>query len=114
MRTDSSPSEISSSEMPDSSSSSINFFTLRISIREPLRNIVLGLGQARDGGFERKLVADRPQSINAADCNVGQIRVMPESLAREHIAQVNFNERQGHREKGVAQRDTGVGECTGI
>ena len=39
MRTDSSPSEISSSEMPDSSSSSINFFTLRISIREPLQNL---------------------------------------------------------------------------
>ena len=36
MRTDSSPSDISSSEMPDSSSSSISFFTLRISIREPL------------------------------------------------------------------------------
>ncbi len=33
MRTDSSPSEISSSEMPDSSSNSINFLTLRISIR---------------------------------------------------------------------------------
>jgi hypothetical protein len=44
MRTDSSPSEISSSEMPDSSSSSIKFFTLRISIREPLQNIaVLGV-----------------------------------------------------------------------
>ena len=37
MRTDSSPSDISSSEMPDSSSNSINFLTLRISIREPLQ-----------------------------------------------------------------------------
>jgi hypothetical protein len=37
MRTDSSPSEISSSAIPDSSRSSMSFFTLRISIREPLR-----------------------------------------------------------------------------
>ena len=35
MRTDSSPSEISSSEMPDSSSSSISFLTLRMSIPNP-------------------------------------------------------------------------------
>src|SRR5271169_4623776 len=43
MRTDSSPSDISSSEIPDCSSNSINFFTLRISIREsPFESIVFG------------------------------------------------------------------------
>src|ERR1700679_1217913 len=61
MRTDSSPSEISSSEMPDSSSSSINFLTLRISIREPLQYRI-NSAQACDGGLERELVADRAQS----------------------------------------------------
>src|ERR1700676_2186920 len=72
MRTDSSPSEISSSEIPDSSSSSISFLTLRISIREPLEeSLVLGFGQAGASRLERKLVADGPQSENAADRDVG-------------------------------------------
>src|ERR1700689_5419497 len=39
---------------------------------------------------------------------------MPERLAREYIAQVNFDERHAHRQEGVAQRDAGVGEGTWI
>src|SRR5580692_5648157 len=71
MRTDSSPSEISSSEIPDSSSSSINFFTLRISIREPLEeSLVLRVGQAGACGVERELIADGSQSDDAADRDV--------------------------------------------
>src|SRR5579863_5528921 len=71
MRTDSSPSEISSSEIPDSSSSSINFLTLRISIREPLNSLCLG--EAGAGGFERELIADGPQPEDASGRDVGQI-----------------------------------------
>src|SRR5271168_3711064 len=71
MRTDSSPSDISSSEMPDSSSSSINFFTLRISIRGPPSIIVFDFGQTRACGLERELIADRAQSKYAADRHVG-------------------------------------------
>src|SRR6202451_1236385 len=69
MRTDSSPSEISSSEIPDSSSNSINFFTLRISIREPLNSLCLG--EAGACGFERELVADGPQPEDASGRDVG-------------------------------------------
>src|ERR1700686_4573819 len=97
MRTDSSPSEISSSEMPDSSSSSISFFTLRISFREPLEeSMVLNVCQAGACGLERQLVADGTQSENAADRDVGQIRMLSKNLAREHVAQVNFDERHRH------------------
>src|SRR5882757_5974655 len=32
----------------------------------------------------------------------------PKSLACEHVAQVNFDERYGHGEKGIAQGDAGV------
>ena len=72
MRTDSSPSEISSSEMPDSSSNSINFLTLRISIRYPLQDS-LGLsgGQARAGSFERELIPVCAKTYDAADCDAG-------------------------------------------
>src|SRR5712672_4521353 len=97
VRTDSSPSEISSSEIPDSSSNSINFFTLRISIREPLEeSLVLGVGQAGACGIERELIADGPQSDDAADRDVGQIRVVAKSFACEHVAEMHLDERYGH------------------
>src|ERR1700733_6680441 len=72
MRTDSSPSEISSSEMPDSSSSSMSFLTLRMSIRDPLeKSLVLSVDQAGACGLERQLVADGSQSEDAADRDAG-------------------------------------------
>src|SRR6202046_2877859 len=110
MRTDSSPSEISSSEMPDSSSSSISFFTLRMSIRDPLEeSLMLGGDQSGACALARQLVADGSQSDDAADSDVGQIRVLPKTLAREHVAQMNFDEGQLDREKGIAQGDAGMG-----
>src|SRR6185312_8087754 len=115
MRTDSSPSEISSSEMPDSSSSSISFFTLRISIREPLCEFwFLRVSQAGACGDERKLVAQGSQSDDAADRDVGQIRTMSKFLARKQVAQMNFDERYRDPEKGVAQGNAGVGESPRI
>ena len=39
---------------------------------------------------------------------------MPEWLACEYIAEVNFNERYGRREKCIAQRDAGVREGAGV
>ena len=82
-----------------------------MSIREPLEvSFDLNGGQARAGGFERELVADGPESEYAADCEVGQIGVMPELLACEYIAEMNFDERHGCCEKCVAQRDAGVRE----
>src|SRR3984893_9584308 len=72
MRTDSSPSEISNSEMPEYSSSSITFFTLRISIRDSLEEpLVLGFWLAGACGFELELIADGSQSDDAADRDVG-------------------------------------------
>src|ERR1700677_4694968 len=40
--------------------------------------------------------------------------MLPKSLAREHVAQVNFDERQRDREKGIAQGDAGVRIARGI
>jgi hypothetical protein len=71
-------------------------------------------GEARAGRFQRELVTDRAKSDDAAGCDIGQIRAMPELLASEYVAQVNFDERYGNGEKGVAQRDAGVGKRAGI
>lgn len=65
-------------------------------------------------GLERELVADRPQAKNAAGRDVGEIRVMPESVAREDVAQVHFDEWNAYSEKSVAQRDAGMGEAARI
>src|SRR5258707_11029570 len=76
--------------------------------REPLEeSLVLG-GQAGACGFERELIADGPQSDDAADRDVGQIGMVSKSFAREHVAEMYLDERYGDREKGVAQGNTGV------
>src|SRR5687767_9426386 len=99
MRTASSPSLISISAMPDSSSSSMSFLILRISIETTLgkrscgpartgsgpgRN--LGL-QARDGGAGGELVALGAEAEDDARGNVGEIRAVPEGLARMDVGQ---------------------------
>src|SRR5690606_33187957 len=43
--------------------------------------------------------------------DVGEIGVVAERLARVHVAQVHFGERDLHREQGVTQRDAGVREA---
>ena len=65
-------------------------------------------------GLERELVADWSQAENAADRNVGEIRVMPEFLAREDIAQVHFDEWNAYSEKRIAQRDAGMRETARV
>src|SRR5512145_1242940 len=82
MRTFSSPSVISSSPMPDSCTRSISFLSFLRSIGV-LRGVALALrgGQACQGGFQRQLVALRPQPRYHADRQVGEIRVLAEGLA---------------------------------
>ena len=65
-------------------------------------------------GLERELVADWSQAKNAADRDVGEIRVMSELLAREDIAQVHFDEWNTYSEKSIAQRDAGMGEAARV
>src|SRR5690606_17358245 len=118
MRTASSPSLISISAMPDSSSSSISFFTLRISMRAPEEGGSSGRGEgrgeARGGGTQGKFIAQRPETDDLADGDVREIRVAAECLARVHVRQVHFDERQADAEDGIAQGDAGVRECAGV
>src|SRR5262245_33252109 len=108
IRTDSSPSEISSSAIPDSSSSSMSFLTLRMSIAvAPLRALA-GATQALVGRPQRELVADGAESRDRPDGDVGKIGVAAELLARLHVAQVDLDERHADREQRVAQRHAGM------
>src|SRR5271166_2166474 len=115
MRTDSSPSEISSSEMPDSSSSSISFFTFRISIRELLEEaVVLSFAQAQCGGFERQLVAERTQPENASDCDIREIGSVPKLFARENVAEVDLDEWNGNAQQRIPQCNTRMSQSARI
>ena len=115
MRTDSSPSLISISATPVSSSSSISFLTLRISIDRDPRAWYLGgrwravpCSEVLVGGAQCQFVADCAETGDGPDGNVGKIGVMPERLASVYVAQVHLDERNLHGEQCVAQGDAGV------
>src|SRR5918999_5730475 len=112
MRTDSSPSLISISAMPDSSSSSMSFLTLRISITSPLVlcPLLAGGREMVSGSAQRQLVADRAEPGDRAHGDVRKMGVMTEALACVHVAQVHFDERDLHRQQRVAQRNARMRE----
>src|SRR5574344_1672817 len=108
MRTDSSPSQISSSSIPDSSSSSISFLTLRMSIRHSeMRSGALNLFYGR---FQGQAVTAGAQSADHPYRHIGKVGVLTERLALVHVRQVNFDEWDAHRQQRVTQCDTGMGE----
>ena len=112
MRTDSSPSVISSSAMPDDSRSSISFLTLRMSMN-PALDIsqkllpLLGLFVCRQQG---EFITLRAESDDRADGDIRKIRVLAKLFPRVHVADVNLDERDGDGQQRVAQCHAGVGE----
>src|SRR4051812_37499392 len=110
MRRASSPSLISISAMPDSSSSSMSFLILRISIDELLETDVDAVrSEPGGGGPDGQLVAERPQAQDDAGGDVREIRAMAERLARVDVGKMYFDEGQLHAQQRVAQGDAGVG-----
>src|SRR3954465_8204541 len=121
MRTDSSPSLISISAMPDSSSNSMSFLTLRISMRCPLvlfllagqsgvRSCGRALGEIVTGGAQRQLISNRPQPSDGSNSDIGEVRVMPESFSRMNVTQVHLDERRAYAEERVPKRNAGMRE----
>src|SRR5580704_6601506 len=113
MRSPSSPSLISISAMPDSSSNSISFLIFRMSMpgmppkkaekwqrrtsgggREPLR-----------GGAHGRLVTVGTQTGDDPHCDVREIGMPAKRLAGVRVGQVHFDERHAGAKEGVAQRD---------
>ena len=62
------------------------------------------------GRMYRQLVAKIPKSKQASLCNIAEVTVMTEFLTGKGIAQVNLDERNRHREEGIAQRNARVGK----
>src|SRR5690554_4082312 len=118
MRTFSSPSVTSSSEMPDSWTRSISFLSLRKSM------LVSGMGrpahcagrpgiggstisEAQQREFECGQVAVGSESADHAGGAIGEIRVLTEGLARVDVRQVNLHVGDVDGGERVAQGDAG-------
>ena len=113
MRTDSSPSVISSSARPDSSSNSMSFLTLRISM-EVLAYFWSRARELVAGRLEGQLVTQGAEPGDDANGHVGNVGVPPEFLPGVHVAEVNLDERDGHGQQRVPQRHAGVGQGAGV
>src|SRR6202011_5072627 len=122
MRNASSPSLISISAMPDSSSSSISFLIFRMSM---LGNAPLGdmsrmgcrvavgsgrLGELLHRGSHCQLITERTQAGDDADRYVRKVRVVTKCLARLRVRKVYLHELQAYPEQSVAQRNARMRE----
>src|SRR6266446_1239211 len=118
MRSASSPSLISISAMPDSSSNSISFLIFRMSMPGmPPRKRKLRKGRTSGarceplrGGAHGRLVTECTQAGDDPDGDVREIGMPAKRLAGVRVGQVHFDERHTGAEDGVAQRDAGVRE----
>src|SRR6516164_2342289 len=123
MRTASSPSLISISAMPDSSSSSISFLIFRMSMpglpqeksKTPTPLVVSGCtGEPRRGGAHCRFVAERAEAADHTDRDVREIRLPPKRLAGVRVRQMHLDERQPRGQNRVAQRNARVSEGRGV
>src|SRR5690625_51657 len=113
MRTDSSPSLISISSILESSSSSISFLTLRMSIitlwlQSFSVRPALGLVQPRHAGIQSQQVAPGTKAQHHADGDVGKVAEPAEGFTLVHIGEVHFNEGEVGCQQGIPERDAGV------
>src|SRR3546814_14067445 len=114
MRTDSSPSRTSSSEMPDCSTRSISVLILRKSIAPSLGMLFSVLRKTLMRSAQRKLVTQCATAGNHAQGDVRSIRMFAERLAGVHVRQMTFDEREGDSEHRVAPCEAGVRLGTGL
>src|SRR5262249_38966752 len=118
IRTASSPSLISISAMPDSSSSSMSFLIFRMSMpgvppegSESEQCLRSGrASQPQRGGPYRRLIAESAQPADDAHSDVGDIGMAPEGLACVSVGQVHLDEGQAGAKQRIAQRDARMRE----
>jgi hypothetical protein len=65
-------------------------------------------------GLQGEFIPIRPKTEQAAARDVTEIALVPKFLSCKSIAQVNLNEGNLDRQKGISQRDTCMREATGI
>src|SRR5690606_31888690 len=66
------------------------------------------------GSGQRELVARGAETRDGADRDVGEVRAVAEIFAGGDVRQMQLDERNLHREKGVPKRDAGMRERGGV
>src|SRR5690554_5119670 len=103
--------------MPDSSSSSMSFFTLRISIGTCAPGQMLIVSVLFESAYSRLQSQCVTFSSQPADDSLGDVRkigVMTEGFASVHVGKMHFDEWDAHRQQCVTYCDTGMGKGGGI
>src|ERR1043166_1208783 len=111
MRTFSSPSVISSSAIPDCSTRSISFLSLRKSIGNALPEMTRPLPARLKRVLERQFVAHGAETADNPDRYIGKVRTLAERLPGEHVGDVYFHERKLNRAQRIPQRNAGMGKA---
>jgi len=66
------------------------------------------------GGLQGEFITERPETKQAAACDVTEITLVAKFFSGKSIAQVHFDKRNLNRQKSIAQRNTRVREATGV
>ena len=64
--------------------------------------------------FDGRAISESAQSTDHGNSLVAQKAFVAELFTSMHIADVNFNERNGNSAQGVAQSDTGMRQASGV
>ena len=66
------------------------------------------------GGLQGEFITERPETKQAAACDVTEITIVAKFFSGKSIAQVHFDKRNLNGQKSIAQRNTRVREATGV
>ena len=66
------------------------------------------------GGLQGEFITERPETKQAAACDVTEITIVAKFFSGKSIAQVHFDKRNLNGQKSISQRNTRVREATGV
>ena len=66
------------------------------------------------GGLQGEFITERPETKQAAVCDVTEITIVAKFFSGKSIAQVHFDKRNLNGQKSISQRNTCVREATGV
>ena len=66
------------------------------------------------GGLQGEFITERPETKQAAACDVTEITIVAKFFSGKGIAQVHFDKRNLNGQESISQRNTRVREATGV
>ncbi len=66
------------------------------------------------GGLQGEFITERPETKQAAACDVTEITIVAKFFSSKRVAQVHFDKWNLNSQKCISQRNTCVREATGV